>query len=89
MDFINICHITHQTNYMYRYYVCMYVCMYVWMDGWMDGWMDVYMYVCVRVYLYVYIHTCRDPLNDHFTKETTLQKDHFLARTEFSTLFHV
>ena len=31
----------------------------------------------------------RDPPNDHFTKETTSVKDHFLVRTEFSPLFHV
>ena len=31
----------------------------------------------------------RDSPNDHFTKATTSLKDHFLARTEFFSLFHV
>ena len=44
--------------------------------------------ICIYVYVYIHIYS-RDPLNDHFTNETTPLKDHLLVRTELFSLFHV
>ena len=45
--------------------------------------------VCARFLSHLLLLYSRDPPNDHFTKETTSLKDHFLVRTEYSPLFHV
>ena len=41
---------------------------------------------CVCMYVCMY---SRDSLNDHFNKETTSLKDHFMVRTDYFPLFHV
>ena len=56
--------------------------------------MSIYQNICLELQIcwlswkLIFIYS-RDPLNDHFNKETTSVKGHFLARTEYSSLFHV